>query len=469
MSAPSGDQKQIRSRTEPAPRGRERFRWYGPGLLWMVASVGSGSVLFTPRVGSRYGYDLLWMVFLIAFLIWAIIREIGRYTVVSGKTILDGFREVPGPRGWAVWLIFLPGLVSGFVVVAGIAALAGSALMIAFPGDQLFYAPALILLSMILVVTGRYKKVEQVTSVMALILVLSVIGTAIVTFPGFGTLAPGLVPRLSEDFDTYFVLPWIGFLLAGAAGIMWFSYWVGARGFGGKVTGEGAEEGRVQADAEKRKELHAWLKTMGITAGIGVVGGTLVIASFLILGAELLGPQGIVPEGIRVAEDLTQLLSQVWGALGFWLLITGIVIALGGTIIANQDGWGRMYADATMMLLPQKYRENRADDRAGWLHKLASNRIWLRNAYVIVVLTAIPIIIFLLVRDPVPILSVGGIITAAHTPVVVFLTLYLNKKRLPKEFQPGRFWSWVIILSGFFYGFFALFYFYDLLTPGGNG
>jgi Mn2+/Fe2+ NRAMP family transporter len=60
------------------PRGRDKFKWYGPGLLWMVASVGSGSVLFTPRIGARYGYDLLWIALIVFFLMFVMIREIGR-------------------------------------------------------------------------------------------------------------------------------------------------------------------------------------------------------------------------------------------------------------------------------------------------------------------------------------------------------------------------------------------------------
>jgi Mn2+/Fe2+ NRAMP family transporter len=130
---------ELRETVDRAPYGWGRFRWFGPGLLWMVSSVGSGSVLFTPRVGSRYGLSLLWIAILGAFLTWVIIREIGRYTVITGKTILDGYSDVPGPQGWAVWIIFIPGIASGIVMVAGISSLVGSALMIALPGSQILY------------------------------------------------------------------------------------------------------------------------------------------------------------------------------------------------------------------------------------------------------------------------------------------------------------------------------------------
>lgn len=63
----------LRQTVDPAPHGWDRLRWLGPGLLWMVSSVGSGSVLFTPRVGSRYGLELLWIAVLGGFLTWVII------------------------------------------------------------------------------------------------------------------------------------------------------------------------------------------------------------------------------------------------------------------------------------------------------------------------------------------------------------------------------------------------------------
>lgn len=57
----SDESEALRKHVPPPPRGVSRLEWYGPALLWMLASVGSGSVLFTPRVGSRYGYELLWI------------------------------------------------------------------------------------------------------------------------------------------------------------------------------------------------------------------------------------------------------------------------------------------------------------------------------------------------------------------------------------------------------------------------
>jgi Mn2+/Fe2+ NRAMP family transporter len=87
------------------PRGFNRVRWLGPGLLWMVAAAGSGELLFTPIVAARHGYALFWALLAAVSLKWFINREIGRYSVCTGETILQGFRRV---GNWAVWVIVVP-------------------------------------------------------------------------------------------------------------------------------------------------------------------------------------------------------------------------------------------------------------------------------------------------------------------------------------------------------------------------
>src|SRR5690606_3603426 len=98
-------EKERRAEIPAPPKGKNKLKWYGPGLLWMVSAVGSGSVLFTPRVGAKYGYEFLWMAIIFMFFMWVMIREVGRYTVVTGKTIFEGYREISGSSNWAIYFI----------------------------------------------------------------------------------------------------------------------------------------------------------------------------------------------------------------------------------------------------------------------------------------------------------------------------------------------------------------------------
>lgn len=448
------DRGERRAHPAPPPRGRSRLRWYGPGLLWMVSSVGSGAVLFTPRVGSRYGYELLWAAVLVVAFMWVMIREIGRYTVVTGRSILDGFDDI---HPLAVWLIFVPQALAAVATVTGISALLGSILLVSVGGDQMWNAVAVVVASAALVISGRYRILENVASLLAFVLVGSVLVAAIVVAPSAADLGAGAVPRIPAGFDVDFVLPWLGFILAGAAGMMWFSYWVAARGYGGETElsddapGGSGEDRPDETEATAR--IRDWVRVMSTTAAIGVCGGGLVILAFLVLGAEVLRPEGIVPEGVDVAAQLTDLLSEVWGRAGFWILVTGMFVALAGTVLSNQDGWGRMLADATAMIVAPLRGRGGA---AGAVARAGGHRGRMRTAYILVLTLAIPVAILVFIdSNPVGILSVAGAIAAIHTPIVVALTVWLCRRGLPRDLRMPTVWLVAMLVSAAFFGTFG--------------
>ena len=95
------DASQASNSISQAPTGWKRFLWLGPSFLWMLSAAGSGEVLFTPRIAALYGYTLLWALLAAVILKWFINREVGRYTVCTGRTFIP--RSIPLKRivsGW---------------------------------------------------------------------------------------------------------------------------------------------------------------------------------------------------------------------------------------------------------------------------------------------------------------------------------------------------------------------------------
>jgi Mn2+/Fe2+ NRAMP family transporter len=462
----------LRERSPEPPTGLGRLRWWGPGLLWAMSAVGSGSVLFTPRVGSEYGYSLLWLLWGVALLMWVMIREAGRFAVVTGRTLLDGYSTLPGPRNWALWLVFVPQLLAAVAGVGGLSALVGSALASELPGGLLLWSLVVLGAGVATVASGGYGAVSRVALVLALVLVSITVAAAAGVFEADGDAVAGMVPGVPDGLDVQFILPWIGTILAGSMGIVWFSYWTAARGFGGGTAEEASDdEGPADRSVEARTErVAAWLRTMSTTAAIGVVTGTVIITSFLVLGAELLRPEGIVPSGTDVADQLTLLLSDVWGEVGHWIMVAAIVVALGGSVLANQDGWSRSFADI-VMLLPLRPHERGGEspvERHRWLARLVSwrpdsmrPRQALTIMFALTVTGLVPALVIVFVRDPVVIMSVSGIIATIHTPFIVFATLAVNR-RVPEGLRPGWVTVGAMVLAGVFYSVFAVLYFADL-------
>jgi Mn2+/Fe2+ NRAMP family transporter len=430
-----------------APTGWKRFLWLGPSFLWMLSAAGSGEVLFTPRIAALYGYTLLWALLAAVMLKWFINREVGRYTVCTGRTFINGCHDLPGPTNWAIWLILIPQVAVAVATIAGMAGAAADAVHVLTGGSKKMITLLIIVITGFIVLLGRYKLVEMLASVWGIVLSLTVITAAITIFPDGRKMIEGLMPTLPDSVKYEEVLPWLGFMLAGAAGLMWFSNWVQARGYGA-ATNEDEDEFDIRNASDRdKKRLRGWLRQMSISNTLAVIGALLIAIAFLILGAELLQPKGLVPEEDKMSEVLGRLLGELWGPIGFWFMIGAVFISFWTTALTNQDGWGRMFSSGTKILLRQfnvTGKWTRVDT--------------LRKIYIVVLLIVLPCGLYLLMGKPVSLLMVAGGIEAGHIPVVACLVLYLNKTKLPQELAPSPFSFWATAIAGLFFVLFAVFY-----------
>jgi len=438
-----------------APKGKEIIRWLGPGFLWMVSAAGSGELLFTPRVGSMYGYSLLWALFAAVILKWFINREIGRYAVCTGASVIDGFATLPGPRNLALWIILVPQLFVAVISIAGLAGGAATALILFLPGSATVWMVVSILLATTLVLWGKYKGIEKASVILASALALASIVAAISLSPSLTEMAKGLKPTIPQNINLAEILPWLGFMMSGAAGLMWYSYWIPAKGYGMKKTGKKEEDESnpkkqhrdpKKLSADDKNKLKGWIRQMSLDNTTAVGGTVIVTVSFLILGTEMLRPEGLVPEENKVASTLGRLLGDLWGPVGFWFMVVGIFIGFWDTVLSDQDGHSRLFANGTRHLLPAKAKGR-------W-----TNEKFLQRIFVIVLVTILPIILYLVIGNPVQLLKLAGAIEAAHIPVVTGLVLYLNKKSLPKELQPSKIVFSITALAGLFFSALAIVY-----------
>lgn len=111
------------------------LRRLGPGMILAGSIVGSGELIATTKTAASAGFDLLWLI-----IIGCIIKvfcqiELGRYTIVNGRTTMDGLNEVPGPRlrvNWILWywaFMFLTSLGQLGGIVGGV----GQGITMTFP------------------------------------------------------------------------------------------------------------------------------------------------------------------------------------------------------------------------------------------------------------------------------------------------------------------------------------------------
>ena len=82
------------------------LRRIGPGIVLASSIVGSGELIATTTLGAQVGFAALWIVLVSCAIKPVVQAELGRYTIVTGKTGLDGFNGVPGPRAGVSWLVW---------------------------------------------------------------------------------------------------------------------------------------------------------------------------------------------------------------------------------------------------------------------------------------------------------------------------------------------------------------------------
>ncbi|WP_048179875.1 Nramp family divalent metal transporter [Methanoculleus sediminis] len=443
----------------PAPRGRESLTWMGPAIIWMISAIATGELLFTPRIASLYGYSVLWMLILAILLKTALSIEIGRYAVVTGGSLLQGIRNLPGPANWGVWIIVLPQILVAVATITGMAGSASSAIILILPGSFTAWAAIVLLVSLALVFFGRYRGVEQASIVMAIAIIVALVITAGYVFPGIVPLAAGLVPALPPDVVFAELLPWLGFVMSGAAGLIWYSYWLTARGYGAAYYTVHRQEGEEKVIEEEdlpdvtrlsrseKDSMRGWLRLMALSTTIAAGIVLLLLVALLVLGAELLRPEGLLPEGPEVTAVLSVLLGGVWGPPGAWLMILASFFAFWSTLVANLDGWTRMLGQGSIFIARQMKAAGR------WV----SMRFY-RSVYLIGLMGILPLVFVLVRLEPVTALAIAGIVEAIQIPVVAFMTVYLNRRTLPAQFRPSLPVVILIFAVGIFFAVFAVYY-----------
>ena len=154
----------------------ERIKFIGPSVIVTGSVVGSGSIVMTPLLGAAAGFLLLWWLLLSMWSKPIIQAEISRYIVVTKKTFLEAFADMPGFKttiqgkttSWLVWFMFIGVIPS----IAGMGGLAGA---VAEAGNTMFpllsteaWVAISCLLTWLLLYFGSYKSLERTLLIMVI-------------------------------------------------------------------------------------------------------------------------------------------------------------------------------------------------------------------------------------------------------------------------------------------------------------
>ncbi|MFL2705523.1 MAG: Nramp family divalent metal transporter [Gammaproteobacteria bacterium] len=431
----------------------QRLKYIGPSVIVTGSVVGSGSIVMTPLLGAAAGFTLLWWLLLSMWSKPIIQAEISRYIVITRKTFLEAFSDMPGFKttingkttSWLVWFMFIGVIpsVAGMGGLAGAVAEAGNSLVPIISIET--WVIACCLVTWLILYWGSYQSLENI--LLAMVLVFSLI-TITIAFSmqtteyevSFSQISNGLTFNFPSELLPL-ALAVFGFTGISYGEIMAYTYWC-------------LEKGYAQDTSNNIQETKAWIKTMQTDVWVTVFFITIGTLPFFFLGAGVLHSVPELQESlvnnsfwdVDVIGALQNMFSLVLGEWAKWLFIILAFFVLFSTLLSGTAAFTRTIADyliSTGLVLEKK--ETRT-----YLIKLI--------AFFIPFLSCI---FYFILPSPITLLIIAGIWAAMGLPIVNIGALYLISK-LDKDLQPKQSTKAILWLSLLLQITMALLIIYDM-------
>ena len=436
----------------------------GPGAILVGLSIGAGEIVIWPRIAAEYGGSMVWAAMVGIFIQLWVNFEIARWTIATGETVYTGFSRVW--RGFAPLFILLT-LVSW--IAPGWARASGLALKALLIGPEgwgsdtfwtviTFGAVALILFGPKLIYNSVEKTIEVLVAIVTIGLIAVVI--AIGSADTWKELGGGLVNIGYKDPRMSVKTLFIALVFAGAGGTanLFYTFYLRDKniGMGGRLPQlQNPFRGRTETvpstgfvfeeTEENRTRFTAWWNYVKKDQLLFFWALNTVTMMLFIFGAlAVLHPKGIVPEKGTLIWDEAQVLAEVWGGPGRTIFLLVGVATLFSTQLALVDGVSRSISD--IVYTNFKGARKRA---LNWWYMLIAG-IWIIAGCLIT-----------FVMEQMGVSELGFLFNAAYMggfamALYVPLTLYINRRFLPKFARPGGICTAMMILASLVYVGFAV-------------
>jgi Mn2+/Fe2+ NRAMP family transporter len=439
----------TREAAKPAPTTFfGKLKYLGPGFILSASIVGSGELISTTTLGAKAGFVTFWVIIVSCAVKVAIQLEFGKQAIRTGETVFTSLNRLGGPRfgkqnaNWSLWTwmflwLFKPLQLGG--IIGGIAI----TLNMAFP--QVHMACFAVIVAVVvasMISKGYYFFIEKTSVVMMLIFTLFTI-TAVFLLQETEYAISG--NQIMEGFGFNLPKAAVGFAIAafgltgvGGDEIVAYSYWCLEKGYA-RFTGP------YENTDEWRQRAKGWIKVMNLDAVLSMVVYTLVTAAFYLLGAAVLFKRGEIPDGFGMIETLSKMYTDSYGAWAKGFFLFGSFIVLFSTLFSALAARTRIFSDLFGQLrwidfFNRKQRRNTVAALA-WAFPV----LWL--------------IALFLVKSPVLMVTIGGIITFIMLLIIVYAGLHFRYRQKQYGLESSKFYDialWISCIAIFTVGFYGV-------------
>lgn len=318
------------SNTAETSTWRSKLQAIGPGILMASAAIGGSHIIASTQAGAIYGWQLAIIIVLVNLFKYPFFRFGAHYTLDTGKSLLEGYKE---KNPLYLWLFLILNLFATIVNVAGVGLITAVILSLALPDVPINVLAGLVLgATLLMLITGQYGIMDKTSKIIMVGLTAATVSAVVIA------AAQGGAPRAPDFIEAS---PWnlasIGFIIA-------LMGWMPAP----------IEFSAINSlwVAVKRKLDHVSYRDGLFDFNVGYLGSAILALVFLALGALVQYGTGeeVQMAGAKYIGQLVNMYASTIGEWSRWLVVFIAFACMFGTTLTAIDGYSRANTEAFRLI-----------------------------------------------------------------------------------------------------------------------
>lgn len=380
---------------------KRKFIVLGPGIILAATGIGSGDLVTNSTAGANFGIVLAWAIIIgVSFKI-LVTEGVGRYTLATGKTIIEGWRSL---GKWTMYYFVVYVTLFGLFYGAAIATACGIMMYTMFPIIP-WWAWAIIhaVVGFVLMFIGRYKLFERIITILIGVMFVTIVGSALMLIPNLADLPSEALTLGIPEGSTFMIMSIIGGI-GGTMALAAYSYWINEKGW----------------------DDYSYIPTMRADVITAYVVTAIFSISLMIVSTALLYGDEVVFEGAEGMRTFINLYGDNFGEIPQLVLNIGFWCATFSSLLGLWNGIPYLFADF-IKVMKQKTTNHRQSPQP--LKKTPAYRFYLGWL-------TFPPMLLLMIDNPLALVLLYAALGSLFIPFVALtLLILLNSKQVKKEYK----------------------------------
>ncbi|MDD7913005.1 Nramp family divalent metal transporter [Polaribacter ponticola] len=382
----------------------------GPGLLFAGAAIGVSHLVQSTKAGAEFGFGLLWALLLVHIVKYPFFQFGPRYAAATGETLLDGYKKLGKS---VLTLYYILNFATMFTIQAAVTIVTAglASQLFGFTNDLVIWSTVLISFSVIILLIGKYKLLDNLMKYIIIILTLStIIAVSVALFSSKEAFdVRQILP--SGTVEITFLIAFLGWMPAPLDVSIWHSIW----------------------SVEKSKNTFIKIKPKDaiFDFNVGYISTLVLGICFVLLGALVMYKSGetFSNKGSIFASQLITLYTKNLGEFSYIFITIAAFTTMFSTSITTLDASPRAMNKTSKLLFNKEFKFG----------------YWF---WIIFLLIGTLFILHFNLNNMGDLVKIATILSFLTAPFYAILNyILITGKHTPKEHQPGIYLKSISIIG----------------------